>query len=430
MHFVPRLAWQMAPAAAAATIRRPAAGRSACSLGMGRSCGSAARVTVSALLATVLARSLGQCARDFAGLAAGAQGGPGCRAVAGAGGAGGGVALRALSRPARPEAPVEEDEADGGALATDLVEQVAVIAKAQLEKVTNFIGALKHQMTQKNPKEAEEWTQKGHALEYAPKEQWHPNKKNMEVLDYYDLDEEGLPKKKVMQIPKPENTLEENIKYCFKMATKIQRGVDGIPNLLKQTEQDVVRWRAEAEKAAAWREEFVSSGALTEESSAGVLLMHAALLDEGIVKPPKGPAAQEDPKAVAARAFKSKYGKDIDCFRSPGGFEVIAGRSSKMNEYVSLKLAKGDMPWFHTDNGVPGSHVIIKGSWDQVPEADFEFAAKIAAYHSKSKELRHVPVMYCHGGNVKKQKGTKTGTVYNTGDKFQIMVDPELPAEP
>merc|ERR1711957_521914 len=119
-------------------------------------------------------------------------------------------------------------------------------------------------------------------------------------------------------------------------------------------------------------------------------------------------------------------GKDIDCFRSPGGHEVIAGRSSKMNEYVSLQLAKNDMVWFHADGRIPGSHVLIKAPWDNVADEDIEFAAQIAAYHSKARERGIAPVMYCKGHQVRKIKGAPMGSVSIKGDKFAISVEPKL----
>jgi len=146
-----------------------------------------------------------------------------------------------------------------------------------------------------------------------------------------------------------------------------------------------------------------------------------------VLKPPPPPEPELDPEEAKRRALRKKYGKDIDCFRSPGGHEVVAGRSSKMNEHVSLKLAKGDMPWFHTDCGIPGSHVLIRAPWDSVTEEDLEFAAKIAAYHSKGKNDLSVPVMYCRGAQVKKIRGAKQGQVTVSGNSYQIFVAPELP---
>merc|ERR1719313_1227147 len=83
------------------------------------------------------------------------------------------------------------------------------------------------------------------------------------------------------------------------------------------------------------------------------------------------------------------------------------------------------MMWFHTDGKIPGSHVLIRAPWDEVADEDVQFAA----YHSKAKLQRHVPVMYCKGHQVRKIKGTPQGMVTTTGNTFQIIVDPSLPEE-
>lgn len=36
----------------------------------------------------------------------------------------------------------------------------------------------------------------------------------------------------------------------------------------------------------------------------------------------------------------------------------------------------GDFVWMHTDDGVPGPHVVIRATWDQVTEDDLKFASR------------------------------------------------------
>mmetsp|Transcript_44398 Transcript_44398/g.105169 ORF Transcript_44398/g.105169 Transcript_44398/m.105169 type:complete len:248 (+) Transcript_44398:57-800(+) len=128
------------------------------------------------------------------------------------------------------------------------------------------------------------------------------------------------------------------------------------------------------------------------------------------------------------QAFKRKYGKGIDCYRSPSGHEVVVGRQNDKNEYISLKLAKGDTVWFHVE-GCPGSHVLINAPESEVDRDDMEFAAKIAAYHSKARDQKMAAVLFCNGGQVGKVPGTPTGTVTTSGRKRTMRVTPELPEE-
>lgn len=314
--------------------------------------------------------------------------------------------------------------------AADVVGEMARAAAKKVKSLTGRAVQLRKQV--KDPAaataEAEAWSTKGTSLLALPRGQWHLGLTEVEVPDYANLDEDGLPVPVAVSLD-PEKDFQENAKQCFKKARKITRALETIAPLLEETEAAIGRWTAEAEAAAAWESELAQSGALDPVSEEGIEKLYKAMLDEGVMKPPPPPERPPDPEEERRLAFKKKYGKDIDCFLSPGGHEVVAGRSSKMNEHVSLKLAKGDMVWFHTDGRIPGSHVLIRAPWDEVDDEDIEFAAGIAAYHSKAKHQRHVPVMYCKGHQVRKIKNTPQGMVTTTGNTFQIIVDPSLPEE-
>jgi len=87
------------------------------------------------------------------------------------------------------------------------------------------------------------------------------------------------------------------------------------------------------------------------------------------------------------------------------------------------------MPWFHSDDGIPGSHVLIMAPWNECSQEDVEFAAKIAAYHCKARDRGIVPVMYCEGGGVRKARGGRTGSVTTKGRQYKITVIPGLPED-
>ncbi|CAK0888978.1 unnamed protein product [Prorocentrum cordatum] len=249
----------------------------------------------------------------------------------------------------------------------------------------------------------------------------------VEVSDWARLDASGQPGKILVQLD-GKKSFQDNAKACFKQARKIMNSHEKVGPMLKEKRAELECWRVHAEKAAGWKEEAGSSDGLSAESATLVLELYDAMLEQGIIKvklPPVAPLL--DLEEEQRLAFKRKYGKDIDCYRTPGGHEVIAGRSSKMNDYVSTKLAKGDMMWFHTDRGIPGSHVLIKAPWSEISEEDVEFAARLAAYHSKAKDDHHVPVMYCAGGSVRKPKGARTGQVTCTGRTYSIVVTPGHP---
>jgi len=224
----------------------------------------------------------------------------------------------------------------------------------------------------------------------------------------------------------PDLDFAQNAEVYFKRAEKILRGAEKIQALLGPAEAELERWRAEAERAERWRLEVEEAqGALSDESAEGLRRFREVMIEEGVIRPKAADPAKD--VAAAAQAFRRKYGKDVDCYRSPSGFEVVCGRSSVANEHVSLKLARGNFVWFHTDGRIPGSHVLIRANWDEVKDADIKFAAQLAAYFSKARGRKRAPVMYCRGHQVRKIKGTPMGQVSIAEPRHRIEVAPAAP---
>ena len=110
---------------------------------------------------------------------------------------------------------------------------------------------------------------------------------------------------------------------------------------------------------------------------------------------------------------------------SPGGFEVLLGRSNRENDELSLRVAAPDDLWLHA-RGVPGSHAVIRvpssfpassSTVSGLPEEDLEFAASLAAFFSKAREGGKVPVTFTRAKNVKKPKGAPPGLVTLLSEK-------------
>ena len=77
---------------------------------------------------------------------------------------------------------------------------------------------------------------------------------------------------------------------------------------------------------------------------------------------------------------------------------------------------------------VAGSHVVLRplGKPGNPPDAVLEVAASIAAYYSKSKHSKLVPVIYTKRKYVRKFRGAKAGQVTCEREKT-LMVEPRLP---
>ncbi len=114
-------------------------------------------------------------------------------------------------------------------------------------------------------------------------------------------------------------------------------------------------------------------------------------------------------------------------FTVDGGFEVWVGKSSTKNDELTLKYAKPADLWFHV-RGASGSHVVLKvgtGKGEPSKKAK-EQAAAIAAYYSKMRNAKMVPVAMTEKKYVRKPKGAAPGTVVVEREKI-IFAEPALP---
>lgn len=109
-------------------------------------------------------------------------------------------------------------------------------------------------------------------------------------------------------------------------------------------------------------------------------------------------------------------------FRSTDGFEILVGRNNYQNDKLTLKTAKGEDMWLHTQN-IAGSHTIIVSEGKEIPDNTIVEAAALAAYCSKARNGTKIPVDYTKVRFVKKPNGAKPGMVIFTNNKT-ILVNP------
>ena len=170
------------------------------------------------------------------------------------------------------------------------------------------------------------------------------------------------------------------------------------------------------------------------------------LVDAKLIKPAgKGAAAQirEEFKkgkksSPAASAAKNKNNKkrlareaamsNVRRYVAPSGKEVLVGRNSTGNEAVSLKLGQDQDVWFHV-RGAPGAHVILRQQPGETaaPE-DMQYAADLAAFHSKLRTGGKVDVSFTSPKFVRKPSGARLGMV--TMDKESVMTGRPDDTEP
>ena len=96
--------------------------------------------------------------------------------------------------------------------------------------------------------------------------------------------------------------------------------------------------------------------------------------------------------------------------RSQHGLVIQVGRNHRQNEWISLRQARSGDLWFHAQE-CPGSHVVLKASEAAASEADLQLAADLAAWFSRAKGNRHVPVVMTGVEHLQRIPGTAPGTV-------------------
>lgn len=109
------------------------------------------------------------------------------------------------------------------------------------------------------------------------------------------------------------------------------------------------------------------------------------------------------------------------------GFEVWVGRNARQNDELTMRAARKFDLWLHA-RGVPGSHVLLRRPTrtGTVPEHYVEWAAKIAAYHSKARGSALVPVIVAERKHVRKPRGATPGTVLVDRQRV-VIVEPGIP---
>ena len=111
---------------------------------------------------------------------------------------------------------------------------------------------------------------------------------------------------------------------------------------------------------------------------------------------------------------------------SDDGYTILVGRNNVQNDILTFKTAAKDDSWFHTQK-IPGSHVVVIGNGDIIPELTCRQAAILAAYHSGGRESSQVAVDYTEVRMLKKPTGAKPGKViYHTYNTMWVTPDREL----
>jgi len=142
---------------------------------------------------------------------------------------------------------------------------------------------------------------------------------------------------------------------------------------------------------------------------------------------------KQAPEITEAATFakpitKKEKPEPFRSFSLPSGSVVYVGKNAKSNEKLTLKFAAPNDYFFHV-RGYEGAHTILKA---RVPKGqkprkeDIQAASSIAAYFSKAKTQKKVPISYTQRKYLKKNKKGKPGSVILMREEV-IFAAPKLP---
>ena len=213
--------------------------------------------------------------------------------------------------------------------------------------------------------------------------QWQPGMKTMTLSDF----ETGQP---VTLALNPEKNAVQNAQALYKRHQKLKRARAAVEPLLQEV-------RLEQE----YLEQIESILAQVDEYQTASDLQTLEEIREELIEQ-KYLEAQQHSRRTTDESKPHRY-------TTPSGFELWIGRNNRQNDRLTFRTAGDYDLWFHAQE-IAGSHVLLRLEPGAVPDqADLQFAADLAAYHSRARQSDQVPVVYTEPKHVYKPKGAKPG---------------------
>lgn len=215
------------------------------------------------------------------------------------------------------------------------------------------------------------------------------------VIDYFD---ETAPE---ISIEIDENqSLTEAAENFFKRYTKARNALEEISKRLEILRTETANLKLQKERL---------DRAVEEKDETTV----AGFLDE---KPEK--------LAVKIKERQAESFTGARRYTSSDGFEILVGKASKDNDYLTFRVAKSSDLWLHAAD-YPGSHVVVRNpNRQEISQKTLLEAAQIAAFFSRARDQPKVAVHYTPKKFVSKPKGSAPGLVSLSSFKT-VLVEPK-----
>jgi len=221
-----------------------------------------------------------------------------------------------------------------------------------------------------------------------------PGQTELVCENYYDGKEITIPLE-------PDQTAMENSKRYFAKYNKQKRTFEALTTFTEETKEEL--------------EYLLSVQASLEfvNSENDLSQIKEELIESGYIR-----------GRIKSDKKKSAKSKPLH-FISSDGFHMYVGKNNYQNEELTFKLATGNDLWFHAKQ-MPGSHVIVRlENAEDIPDATYEEAARLAAYYSTGKQAPKVDIDYTRRKNLKKPPKAKPGyVIYHTN--YSMTIEPDI----
>ena len=202
------------------------------------------------------------------------------------------------------------------------------------------------------------------------------------VTDYYADDAPEI------EIEIDENvTLQDEAARYFSLYTKAKRAISEIAKRQEQIEKNI----SQLEERKAELERIIAES------------------DEAALAQLEGP--RDTSKGPKTKKKSSDRIPGVRVYRSSDGYEILVGRTARVNDQLTFRVARPHDMWLHAAD-YPGSHVIIRNtSRKEIPHRTILEAAQIAAKFSQAGDDSKVSVHYAQRKFLSKPKGAAAGLV-------------------
>ena len=218
------------------------------------------------------------------------------------------------------------------------------------------------------------------------------------VLNYYSNEEIDIPLD-------PRLSVSQNAVKYFDRYNKLKRTEEALTTQASETAEQIRHLESIAASLDIARNESDLSQIKEEMVLCGYTRSH--------------PASPKNNKNAKAQARSKPFH-----YVSSDGYDIYVGRNNLQNDELTFRFASGDDWWFHAKK-MPGSHVIVKGKGEEIPDRVFEEAGKLAAYYSSGRDNPKVEIDYIQRKHIRKPAAANPGfVIYHTN--YSLIASPDI----